>query len=75
MMTQFGKSTPCTSSTQPGVPPSGAHDFCKTIDWLLNCSTIRLLLENCIPVTQGYLSVMLEMKVEEAETQLGSGKF
>lgn len=61
---QFGKSTPCTSSMQSGSPLGGACSFCKTINCLLNYSTIRLLLENWIPVAQSYLPVMLEMKAQ-----------
>lgn len=61
---QSGKSTPCTSSTQSGSPLGGACSFCKTINWLLNYSTIRLLLENSIPVAQSYLPVVLEMKAQ-----------
>jgi len=73
-MSQFGKSTPCTSSMQPGSPLGGVSNFCKAIIWLLNCSTVRLLLGNWIPVAQAYLPVMLEMKAqaaEEAEAHFG----
>lgn len=35
MVTQFGKSTPCTSSTQPSSPPGREHNFCKMINSVL----------------------------------------